>query len=326
MPHLHELSGHLLEALSPEAFGIPWLGVADAGTRVLISDFIVAAAETVEVSMVDAAVSHRSWRHLFSGEAAEELHRRFTREPIPDLAPVRDFPLVMADRELAAFFVAIGSAFDRFGICIAGLVGLPVRLRRTDWREASRVAMEIVGSRGELGTADALGRIGFPIEDGGFGPQGWLDWTLAMRNNFVHRPRRWSISPGRGVSCLPRDPDKTDVETARDSDGFNGMLLTENAVESLGGVIVSSAELIEHLSELLIGLCLARANGELAIDQPGERQWPDVGAHSLFTGYAPGTVDLDAQFRQGAIVMSPSMGLRLIAAGLTDDRRRDVWS
>lgn len=172
----------------------------------------------------------------------------------------------------------------------------------------------------------------------GLGPRGWLDWVLAFRNMLVHRGRRIEIGQfvprdppildarGRFVprvnvmTHLPLDPGRSDVEVFRDPSVTS--VLTEDAHDTLSGVIQSTRTLINRCGVELLELWNWRRAHRESVPQPA-RQWPHgVSTASLgFVGYRPGSLS----YSPTLFTSHPVFGQRLRAAAL-DDRARGQWN
>jgi len=141
------------------------------------------------------------------------------------------------------------------------------------------------------------------------GPPGWLDWTLDFRNMLVHRGRRFEFgqfvprSPtlyganardccGRAASrSFPATPAGPDVEVFLDTPWT--LVLTEEAEQTLQGLIGSTKALLETTAERSLDLWCWRRNHPASLPQPAA-QWPNGRStrSTGFNGYAPGTLEL----------------------------------
>src|SRR5260370_40908799 len=99
------------------------------------------------------------------------------------------------------------------------------------------------------------------------GPEGWVDWTLDLRNMLVHRGRRLEhgqfvprmpflyghdaqpLVRIRKVTHLPRDPARSDVEVSLDP--LHTLVLSEDVEQTLTGLLTSTMTLIDMIGSEL---------------------------------------------------------------------------
>lgn len=123
------------------------------------------------------------------------------------------------------------------------------------------------------------------------GPAGWLDWTLWSRHALVHRAARiemlfleTDITLRRP---LPRQPDHSQVHGIRTTSNPTELLLEEDALVTLTGVV-------ESINATVVGVVLAcremwlyRRRHPSALPQPSA-QWPIKPLRTTpFAGYNP---------------------------------------
>jgi hypothetical protein len=177
------------------------------------------------------------------------------------------------------------------------------------------------------------------------GPRGWLEWMLAFRNMLVHRGRRFEMGqflprapliygadtrPVQRccrVTHLPRDPGRSDVEVWREApfgsrDHLHGLVLSEEAADTLTGLSASAKTLINGTAGYLMEVWNWRRANPSAIPQPSE-QWPKgLAAQTVsFAGYAPGSLPLSPSMA----MLHPTDARRFRAVAL-DDAARLQWS
>ncbi len=170
------------------------------------------------------------------------------------------------------------------------------------------------------------------------GPQGWLDWMLALRIClFIGRriefgqylPKTTALWGPDGrrllrayrVTHLPRDPLRSDVDVFVNSP--QSLLLTEDATDTLQGLMASTRYLIDTVATDLSELWKWRRSHPEELHQPAA-QWPSVQAEESigFAGYRPGKVELSPS---AAMTMNPIQVRRFRSAAL-DDESRPLWT
>jgi hypothetical protein len=178
------------------------------------------------------------------------------------------------------------------------------------------------------------------------GPDGWLQWALDFRNMLVHRGRRLengqfvpklpqlygpdgeSVLRARRLTYLPRNPSMSDVEVWRETpmtsirDPLEALVLTEDAAQTLGGLLDSTKAMISETAKLLIDVWKWRRDNPQILTQPAA-QWPKGATTTpalVFQGYAPRSRDLSSSIAS----THPIVGRRFLAASL-DDASRSQW-
>ncbi len=102
-----------------------------------------------------------------------------------------------------------------------------------------------------------------------------------------------------------------------------GLLLTEDARETLVGVLDSTKRFVEKVAGKLLVVWAWRKENPNAIPQPKE-QWPKIDAVGVpsFRGYRPDSVPLDDH---ASMTMHPDLAHRFKSAAL-DDGSRAQWA
>ncbi|TKG67533.1 hypothetical protein [Prauserella endophytica] len=148
------------------------------------------------------------------------------------------------------------------------------------------------------------------------GPTGWLDWTRQMRNDRVHRASRMSMNifsrDGKIVQPLPRNPENPEVHEFRSANQVDKMLLSEDSLVTLRGVLDSINYAVVGISMACAELWIKRKENPQLIKQPSS-QWPKVKSTSSarFEGYEPREIEMPAG---ASAVVHPTTGRRLQAA------------
>jgi len=223
---------------------------------------------------------------------------------------------------------ALASALDCYGSTIVGVLALPTPILTAGFAKAFQVGADpkkVTSVQQEF-----IARLKAAVDSAG--PKGWDDWVLGLRNMLVHRGRRMNMNKvvptgsriitrsgisfgSRLVTVLPSDPDRSDVEVMRDASEA-GLVLTEDAFETMEGAIRSTIFALETGAVTLREAWVERRTGRITITQPAA-QWKDDSPANPFVGYAPGTEPFDP----GQFHVNPVFGTRLRAASLNDAER-----
>jgi hypothetical protein len=228
---------------------------------------------------------------------------------------------------------ALSAALDCLGGSVIGVLALQFNILKSDLDAARRTLRPLSddGSAGRQRQIDARQRIEANIRNAG--PEGWLSWVLALRNMLVHRGRRLSMAQllrrepelldrfGRPilrvnvVHQLPRDAGRSDIEVFLDP---QSPVLTEDAVQTIAGIIRSTHTLIEQTADILLEVWRWRRTNPAALPQPRE-QWPAGVAPQevIFRGYAENSCPYDPSL----LTANPVLHRRMIAAALPDPVR-----
>jgi hypothetical protein len=326
-------------------YGIGWWAPdPGASRRILISDQLNCCLESVAGNMTEAALhwleylgaSDRDSARL--ADAVKITPTGLVISPPRPRGPLEHLCPEFIRIHQAGIIRALASALDCLAGVIIGVAALPMSILRADFDRARAKLAKINGAL-NVG-ADMQAQFAAQLEAAisATGPQGWLDWTIDLRNMLVHRGRRIElgqylrITPvllgpdgqpvprARHVSHLPRDPGRSDVEV------FLGMpwdtVLHEEGQRTLQGVMGSTAHLVETMATHLIDLWRWRRGHPTDLRQPAE-QWKDGPSTQStgFNGYAPGSLALVP----GQGMMHPVTARRFHAAAL-DDAARPQWA
>jgi hypothetical protein len=285
--------------------------------------------EYLDASDRDSARLAHAVKMLPSGPVIDPPRPRSVSEQLaPDLVRMHQGGLIRA----------IASSLDCLASVIIGVAALPHSILKADFKQARAVLARIDGaaSAGAKAQADFAARLEGAIAAAG--PQGWLDWTLDLRNMLVHRGRRIElgqylpITPvllgpdgkpaprARRVSHLPCDPGRSDIEVFIDTPW--NMVLHEEGTRTLQGLMNSTVLLLEAAAGHLLDLWRWRRAHPSYLRQPAD-QWKNGPSKQStgFNGYAPGSLPL-----------APSMGImhpitaRRFHAAAVDDAARPQWA
>jgi hypothetical protein len=341
VPNARALAAEILADLDTKRFGIAWwVGRIPTKRRILIGDQLYLATAAIEENLSEAKL------HLLEAEDFFEQHARKPQvEVIEEGGAVRPrlrrlssaadhLPGEMAKLHVVGLFRAVGSALDCLGIAIVGALALPASILKGDLGIARNRLSKLTGpkSAGKQMQQDFAAKLETLIDQ--HGPTGWLDWTLAYRNLFIHRGRHlhpWMVRPtGAGiwldakrrkhgvepVLLLSREPARGEVDALRDLDMVH--VLTEEAQVTLRGVFESTTGFVNAVCAELLSIWKRRRDDPELLTQP-ESQWPkvDLPPAGQFVGYAPKRV----QYNPKGMFTSETFTHRLQAAGLHGDRK-----
>jgi hypothetical protein len=152
------------------------------------------------------------------------------------------------------------------------------------------------------------------------GPEGWLDWTKWSRNDRVHRASRIKINlfqPGDKIARpLPRQPEHTQAHAIRTSGEVTELLLSEDSLTTLEGVLDSVNAAVVGISLGCAKLWHYRRLHPENIMQPSG-QWPTGKSprDAAFAGYRPGSI---APQNKSVVMISHRTDRRLQAAKVLD--------
>lgn len=322
---LWALEDSMMKNLDPDEFGFKlWQGQLAAPKRILISDHVLDAVGEVTSSLIEVKLHLSEYRDLAARLDSKIKYRRTVSGWSVKHAetPAESVQASYLQLHLAGLMRALGSTLDCLAAVVVGVAGLPLDLRATSWHGMTRkLRNHDVRARRSL-SLDTL------VEDSG--PEGWADWTIQMRNTWIHRPRPMMMSyirplgdsrRPRQVRYLPRTPDDSRVEAHLRVTGNDFPLIHEDAATTLSGVAISTLTVAQQLSLRLASLWEQRLEDDW-ITQPAKQWSSQPKKPSRFQGYKAD--DHIPRDRSAAIMLATTTGLRLRAAALMDDGRR-LW-
>ena len=346
LPHWASLESEIFsDFVEQQPYGIGWWA-PDPGTsrRILIADQLSCCLASVAGNMTEAALHWLEYLDASDRDSARLAHavKVLPSGPVIDLPRPRSVSEQLAPDLVrmhhAGLIRAIASSLDCLAGVIIGVAALPHSILKADFKQARTVLARIddAASAGAKAQADFAARLESAIVAAG--PQGWLDWTLDLRNMLVHRGRRIElgqylpITPvllgpdgkpaprARRVSHLPRDPGRSDIEVFIDTPWK--MVLHEEGTRTLQGLMNSTLLLLEAAAGHLLDLWRWRRAHPGDLRQPAD-QWKNGPSKQStgFNGYAPGSLPLE-----------PSMGMmhpitaRRFHAAAVDDAARPQWT
>ena len=346
LPHWASLESEIFsDFVEQQPYGIGWWA-PDPGTsrRILIAAQLSCCLASVAGNMTEAALHWLEYLGASDRDSARLAHavKMLPSGPVIDLPRPRSVSEQLAPdlvrMHQAGLIRAIASSLDCLAGVIIGVAALPHSILKADFKQARTVLARIddAASAGAKAQADFAARLESAIVAAG--PQGWLDWTLDLRNMLVHRGRRIElgqylpITPvllgpdgkpaprARRVSHLPRDPGRSDIEVFIDTPWK--MVLHEEGTRTLQGLMNSTVLLLEAAAGHLLDLWRWRRAHPGDLRQPAD-QWKNGPSKQStgFNGYAPGSLPLE-----------PSMGMmhpitaRRFHAAAVDDAARPQWT
>lgn len=335
-------------------YGIGWWA-PHPGTsrRILISDQLYACVGSVSANMIEAVLHWLEYQ-----DCAERDSERFAdivqiRDGQLDVVLPRprnaleELSREMVVMHIAGMARALSAALDCLAGAIIGVIAIPTPILTADLGRKIREFFTKIGQ----GTTDgekvqAAFYRNFSEVIASVGPDGWLQWALEFRNMLVHRGRRLEngqfvpklpqlygpdgeqILRARRLTYLPRNPSMSDVEVWRETpmtsirDPLEALVLTEDAAQTLSGLLDSTKALISGTAKLLIEVWEWRRDNPRILKQPAA-QWPKGAATTpalVFQGYAPRSRDLSSSVASA----HPIVERRFLAASL-DDASRSQW-
>jgi hypothetical protein len=323
LPHWASLESEIFaDFVERQPYGIGWWAPAPGiSRRILIADQLSCCLASVASNMTEAALHWLEYLDASDRDSARLAHavKMLPSGPVIDLPRPRSVSEQLAPdlvrMHQAGMIRAIASSLDCLAGVIIGVAALPQSILKADFRQARTVLARIndAANAGAKAQADFAARLESTITAAG--PQGWLDWTLDLRNMLVHRGRRIElgqylpITPvllgpdgkpaprARRVSRLPRDPGRSDIEVFIDTPWK--MVLHEEGTRTLQGLMDSTVLLLEVAAEHLLDLWQWRRAHPGDLRQPVD-QWKNLPSKksTSFNGYAPGSLPLE-----------PSMGM-----------------
>ena len=327
-PHLDALVARLETDLRVEWWGYEQLAdLAEEPQRAIVSDQILVTARAVAVNLREAA-DHRANVVALVGPNGRTM-------PDPD-QPDEYQKLYDLDRELVGFFRAAGSLLDCLAAVAIGVLRLPFSIQRAEAGDLGRLVTQ--AQHAEEPFAAVWTRASEAVERVRTGsPDGWLEWTIEMRNAVIHRARQLQIwlpratrQPGqpqfivrtnqpmrrlvRYAPHLRHRPWLPDLLALASAQGAEDNWLFEPATVTLAGTLGRLHELVEGLAAALLEVWDDAAAGRVQLAAPADR-WATgptspawrVAAAESFLGFEWDTtaVPLDS------IVMSPQDARRV---------------
>jgi len=346
LPHWASLESEIFsDFVEQQPYGIGWWAPGPGTSRrILIADQLLCCLASVAGNMTEAALHWLEYLEASDRDSARLAHsvKMLPSGPDIDLPRPRSaseqLVLDLVRMHQAGLIRAIASSLDCLAGVTIGVAALPQSILKADFKETRAALARIDGaaSAGAKAQEEFAARLESAIAAAG--PQGWLDWTLDLRNMLVHRGRRIEmgqylpITPvllgpdgkpaprARRVSHLPRDPGRSDIEVFIDMPW--NMVLHEDETQTLEGLMNSTVLLLEAAAGHLLDLWRWRRAHPGDLRQPAD-QWKNGPSKQStgFNGYAPGSVPLEPSMG----MMHPITARRFHAAAI-DDAARPQWA
>jgi hypothetical protein len=342
-----QLETTILDDLRTEPpYGIAWWA-PHPGTarRILIADQLYACTHSTAANLIEASLHWLEFLDFAEREsdrlayAVKIENGEFVVKAPRRQSPFEDVGLELVRLHVAGMVRALAGALDCMAGSIIGVAALPTRILRADFGVVRSMLRKIVEKPSGEGQA-VQAAFGNKLETviASSGADSWLDWALAFRNMLVHRGRRIEVGqfvprqpmlygpdgkPVPRVSVinhLPRDPGRSDVEVFLQP--TESPVLTEDAAQTLRGLLKSTTALVETVAGELLALWKWRRANPDKLNQPAA-QWPNgVSTDSIsFAGYAPGSF----KYSPSMMMTHPVVVHRMRAAAL-DDKARAQWN
>lgn len=348
VPSVRSLEQAILADFVTEApYGIGWWAPSPGTSRrILIADQLYACVHSLADNLIEAALHHLELREAldaYSTWVSESVRLEMGEPDVrsPEMwCPMDEVRMEAIRIHVAGVSRAVAGALDCLAGAAIGVVGLPLSVLYADFDRLRKLfgnpTRLAAGQRGRQVQIDFGAKLEAVIADSG--PDGWLEWTLGLRNMLVHRGRRRDAGmlvptgpprPGRdgGVVLpvafefhLPRDPGRSEVEVLLDPS--NQFVLEESCETTLDGVIGSTTKLADEVAKELLTIWQLRKNAPDLLLQPSSQWSGGVNKKALpFVGYAPGS----AIFNPTEVRTSSADWKRITAAAL-DDGARGQWA
>ncbi|MBR7833627.1 hypothetical protein KDL01_10150 [Actinospica durhamensis] len=315
-----------------------WHGHLDQARSILAGDYLISVCEQVSQCLTRAAWHEKTFNEAWFAEARWMRAALATgREQAPhERSEMDEQRAVRIETSLDGFFQACGSVLDNLAAVAIGTLGLSTDLVTADWNVIGKAAggeaklLQAPTSPGRTVQDKAVERI---QHSAAAGPDGWLRWTIGMRNLLVHRGRRMQVRyfyrvkqrPGAEpeyVLLLTRNPQLTEIEDLALGLGIDSMMLREHAGNTMAGVLARLNTLTVEAMEIFAQVWTAR-RADPALLPPPEGLWkqlyPKKRDLSGFNGFSD-TVPMS----EGEMRVSPDMARRFQSAKVLDGPR-DIW-
>ena len=345
VPSVRTLVSELYGDLDPVRGGFGWWDPHPGkARRILISDCVVATAQSIEQNLVEA-VLHRLELEDYERQHEHLLERgvQFDDAGTPSIVrqwrhcPADYLPPAFSDLHIAGLVRALISAIDCASVVVVGVLGLSIPILFADWLKVRVHLTKLAsgtpsGSRVQRESAQVLLRL-----EQESGPPGWLRWFTDLRNMYVHRGRRLSqmrLSSTmsylytadrsrprslRAIPLLPRHPGLSEVEAMLHT--RRPLVLDEDGRKILEAGIAATTTFTETVTARCLELWRERRLNPQLVVQP-KAQWPKDprDPEEEFVGFSP-VIDMA---RPEAMETSLGLGTRMKAAHLFD-HQRNAW-
>jgi hypothetical protein len=288
----------MLEAdLIADAWGFKQLAELEGEMRALVSDQLLSAAYGIQDALADASAARREV-HECTGVNGIPFPR--AEDSLNDM--LRGLTL---QRAVAGFFDAVGTALD----CLAGVLVVvtrsPLSVQRADFGRLRGLNPDANPTGFPAQIPDIQRQLwhkrseALAAAEQEAGPDGWLEWSLEMRNALTHRRRVTNILLPRATSTrlvlphtahrydyyLRRRPWLPEIEGLVAADDLLDSILDEPAEQTIDGLHGS----LITFSESLIAFARQHWANEGDLVAPVESWRLQPGPEIDFAGIAPET-------------------------------------
>lgn len=310
--------------------GVAWWDL-DPARSILIGDYLIGLMESVEANLTQASMHLARTKELWTADSfatkAGMQSASVTGQGI--FAPPTDKQAnhrVEANGHAAGFFRAAGSALDNIAGIVVGVAGLRTSIVRAAWTDLQLGKDLPVGSApegpGQDLQVEIVGAVRAAITTG---PNGWSDWTMALRNTLVHRASRLAMfmsdprQPDGFLRPLPRHPFQTQCESMARTDRLGQDVVPEHGTDTMATILSCLIDVVSATAITCVSVWDTRRESPSLILQPSH-QWPRLaqGRESTFGGAHPVSLPW---IKDGAMAMNPTTATRIKAARLLDEDR-----
>jgi|GEM_PF-5379269 len=256
-PELDAFLEMLDAELTADAWGFEQLVELEGEMRALVSDQLLSAAYGLQDALADASAARREV-HMSTGTEGIPFPR--AEDSLNDM--LRGLTL---RRAVADFFDALGTALD----CLAGVLVVvtrsPLSIQKADFGQLRSLDPDVKAKKFPAEIPDVQRQLwrergeALASAEQETGPEGWLDWSLEMRNALTHRGRVTNILRPRETSSrlvlphtavgydfyLRRRPWLPEIEGLVAADDLLDSILDEPAgqtIDGLHGALLAFAE------------------------------------------------------------------------------------
>lgn len=307
--------------------GVGWWDL-DRARSILIGDYLIGLMESAEANLTQAAMHLARTNELWTADGFATRARMQSASALGQgplgLPSERDSNrTVEADGHVAGFFRAAGSALDNVGGIVVGVTALSKPIVKAAWTDL-KLDKPLPDGSAPVGPGRDLQievvnavRAALTI-----GPDGWSEWTMALRNTLVHRASRlamFMVDQRRTdgfLRPLPRHPAQTRSESMARTDRLGQDVVPEHGADTMAAILSYLIEVVSNTAFSCVGAWHARRENPGLILQP-QQQWPRLaqGRESTFGGAHPVSMP---RIDQGTITMGPTTFDRIRAARLLD--------
>lgn len=313
-----------------------WQSYFDPAHRVWASDYSYALVRDLSHRLRQASFALKQFAEgWYSEEHVIGSRNTLQPEAFVDTSPEGKRRDERIDASIGTFFTSCGSVLDELAGAAVMVLGLGTDLVTVSWKDIARG--ENGKARATLGPSGTPGRerqeavLSALWDRATHGPDGWLKWTLSMRNLLVHRAPRMSwkrfyrTDRLHMVLPLPKNPELTDAEAVILAHNEEDVLLKEHASVTMTGVLELVNDLLAATAQDLTVVWRERRRDPGLIAQ-SRQQWktpfPKRRGLSGFEGFEPGT-KIPTTGRE-SVAIHPDEGARWKAAKMLD-ADRSFW-